>query len=113
MSTNAFTPTGNTVVFTAANPAPTPIQVNTNGAGANQYRFINTGTITVFVGIANTSANAAANATSAFIGTGNTAPCIPLLPGTDEILTFLPNAYVTGNTASGIATVYVTPGDGL
>ena len=111
MSTNAFTPTGNTIVFTAANPAPTPIQVNTNGAGANQYRFINTGTITVFVGLANTSANAATNATSAF--TGNTAACIPLLPGTDEILTFLPNAYVTGNTASGIATVYVTPGDGL
>ena len=68
MSTNAFTPTGNTVVFTAANPAPPPVQVNTNGAGANQYRFINTGTITVFVGIANTSANAAANATSTFIG---------------------------------------------
>jgi hypothetical protein len=36
-----------------------------------------------------------------------------LLPGTDEILTFLPNAYVTGNTVSGIAVVYVTPGDGL
>jgi hypothetical protein len=36
-----------------------------------------------------------------------------LLPGTDEILTFLPNAYVTGNTASGTSVVYVTPGDGL
>jgi len=111
MSTNAFTPTGNTIVFTAANPAPTPIQVNTNGAGANQYRFINTGTITVFLGLASTSANASTNATATF--TGNTAPCIPLLPGRDEILTFLPNAYVTGNTASGTSVVYVTPGDGL
>jgi len=36
-----------------------------------------------------------------------------LLPGTDEILSFVPNAYFTGVTSSGTASIYVTPGDGL
>jgi hypothetical protein len=35
------------------------------------------------------------------------------LPSTDEILTFVPNAYFTGVTSSGTAVVYITPGDGL
>jgi hypothetical protein len=35
------------------------------------------------------------------------------LPGTDEILTFLPNAYFTGITSSGSTSVYITPGDGV
>jgi hypothetical protein len=40
-------------------------------------------------------------------------PAIPLLAGTDEILTFVPSAYFTGITSSGNAVVYITPGDGL
>jgi hypothetical protein len=35
------------------------------------------------------------------------------LPGTDEVLSFVPNAYFTGITATSNATVYVTPGDGM
>jgi len=38
---------------------------------------------------------------------------LPLLPGTDEILSFVPNAYFTGITSTGTAAVYVTPGDGM
>jgi hypothetical protein len=38
---------------------------------------------------------------------------MPLLPGTDEILTFLPNAYFTGITSAGTTAVYITPGDGV
>jgi len=45
------------------------------------------------------------------VSTSNVA--IPLLAGTDEILTFTPNVYVTGITSSGTATIYVTPGDGM
>jgi hypothetical protein len=36
-----------------------------------------------------------------------------LLSNTDEILTFVPNAFFTGITSSGNAVVYITPGDGL
>ena len=43
----------------------------------------------------------------------STGPAYPLLAGTDEILTFVPNAYFTGTTASGNASVYITPGDGI
>jgi hypothetical protein len=35
-----------------------------------------------------------------------------LLAGTDEILSFTPNAYFTGITSSSSAIVYITPGSG-
>jgi hypothetical protein len=108
MGVNAFTKTGNTVVFTAATSAPTPIQAVSSTLGGNQYRIINAGSVTVFLGYGDTSAGATAN--SAVITTTGTS--IPLLPGTDEILSFVPNAYFTGITASSNATIYVTPGDG-
>jgi hypothetical protein len=106
---NAFTKTGNTVVFLAASTAPTPVQCVSTTLGGNQYRIINSGTVTVFLGYGNSDANATATA----LVVSTTAPSFPLLPGTDEILTFLPNAYFTGITASGNATVYITPGDGI
>jgi len=109
MGINAFTKTGNTVTFTASTSAPTPIQCSSSTLGGNQYRVINAGTVTVFLGYGDTSANA--TATAAVVT--STAPSFPLLPGTDEILTFIPNAYFTGITSSGTASVYITPGDGL
>ena len=109
MSTNAFTPLGNTVVFTAAATAPTPVQALSVTLGGNQYRILNAGNVTVFLGIGNTSANATANA----VAVTSSQASYPLLPGTDEILTFAPNWYFTAATASGTATIYITPGDGL
>ena len=108
MGTQAFTKTGNTVVFTAATSAPTPIQAVSTTLGGNQYRIINAGSVTVFLGYGTDGASANSNA--AIITTTGTS--IPLLPGTDEILSFVPNAYFTGITASSNATIYVTPGDG-
>ena len=108
MVNSPFTPTGNTVVFTAATTAPTPVQAISTTLGGNNYRIINAGLVTVFLGYATTSANATANA--AVITTSGTS--LPLLPGTDEILSFVPNAYFTGVTSSSTATIYVTPGDG-
>lgn len=109
MGINAFTKTGNTVVFTAATTAPTPVQCASTTLGGNQYRVINAGTSIVFLGYGTTSdaANTAATAVT------SSQPAFPLLPSTDEILTFVPNAYFTGVTASGTAVVYITPGDGL
>ena len=109
MSVSApFTPTGNTVVFTAASTAPTPVQAVSSTMGGNNYRVINAGTVTVFLGYAST----AANATSKAVVVTSNAASLPLLPGTDEILSFVPNAYFTGITTSGSAAIYVTPGDG-
>jgi hypothetical protein len=108
MVNSPFTPTGNTVVFTAAVTAPTPVQAVSTTLGGNNYRVINNGIVTVFLGYATTAANATSNA--AVITSSGTS--LPLLPGTDEILSFVPNAYFTGVTASSTATVYVTPGDG-
>ena len=109
MGTNAFQKTGNTVAFIAATTAPTPVQAVSTTLGGNQYRIINSGTVTVFMGYGTTSAEA--NNNCAVVTTSG--PSFPLLPGTDEILTFVPNAYFTGITASGTANVYVTCGDGL
>ena len=106
MGIQAFTSMGNTVTFTASSTAPTAVQASSVTLGGNQYRIINAGTVTVFLGYATDASTAAANA-------GNVATSIPLLAGTDEILTFVPNAYFTGATASGNAAIYITPGDGL
>jgi hypothetical protein len=109
MSTNAFTKTGNTVVFTAATSAPTPVQALSTTLGGNQYRIINSGLVTVFLGYGVDSGNA----TNSAVVVTTTGPAYPLLAGTDEILTFVPNAYFTGITGSSTAAVYITPGDGM
>lgn len=109
MGLNAFTKTGNTVTFIANTTAPTPVQCTSTTLGGNQYRVINAGSVIVFLGYGAT-ADAANNAATAVT---SSQPAFPLLPSTDEILTFVPNAYFTGITSVGNATVYITPGDGL
>lgn len=109
MGINAFTKLGNTVAFTANVAAPTPVQAISTTLGGNQYRIINAGSATVFLGYGTTAADANTNA--AVVTT--TGASLPLLAGTDEILTFVPNAYFTGVTANGTAQIYITPGDGL
>jgi hypothetical protein len=109
MGLNAFTKTGNTVAFLAATTAPAAVQCASTTLGGNQYRIINAGSVTVFLGYGTTASEASNNAVQ--VTSSQTA--FPLLPSTDEILTFVPNAYFTGVTASGTATVYITPGDGL
>lgn len=109
MGINAFAKMGNTVVFTAASTAPTPVQCESTTLGGNQYRIINTGSVTVFLGYGATAADATNNAVVVTTSQNS----LPILPNTDEILSFVPNAYFTGITASGSASIYITPGDGL
>lgn len=109
MSTNAFTKTGNTVTFTAATSAPSPVQCSSSTLGGNQYRIINSGNVTVFLGYGVASTDATNNA----VVVTSTGSSFPLLAGTDEILTFVPNSYFTGITSSGTAVIYITPGDGM
>ena len=109
MAVNApFTPSGNTVTFTAAVTAPTPVQAVSTTLGGNQYRILNAGSVVAFLGIGTTAA--AANTAAAVVTSSGTA--IPLLAGTDEVITFAPNAYFTAVTASSSAVIYITPGDG-
>lgn len=109
MSVNApFCPCGNTVTFVAATSAPTAVQAVSTTLGGNQYRVINAGTVVVFMGIGTTASDANNNA----VVITSSQKAIPLLAGTDEIITFPPNAYFTGITSSGTASVYITPGDG-
>ena len=109
MSVSApFCPSGNTVTFTAATSAPTPVQALSTTLGGNQYRVVNAGSTLVFMGVGTTSANATANA----VVVSSSQAAIPLLAGTDEIITFPPNAWFTGITSSGTAAIYITPGDG-
>ena len=103
-----FTPSGNSVVFTAATSAPTAVRAVSSTLGGNQYRVLNSGSVTVFMGVGTTASDAVNNAT--VLTTTNLS--IPLLAGTDEILTFPPNAYFSGITSTSTAVVYITPGDG-
>ena len=110
MSVSApFSPCGNTAVISATTTATTPVQVSSNTLGGNQYRIINSGSVTVILGYGQTSALAASGAV---VPTTTQANCLPLLPGTDEIITFVPNAYFSANATSSTATIYITPGDG-
>ena len=109
MGINAFTKAGNTITFLAATSSPAPVQCVSSTLGGNQYRIINSGSVTVFLGYGDSSANAASNAAVVT----STSGAFPLLAGTDEILTFTANAYFTGVTSSSNATVYITPGDGM
>lgn len=109
MGINAFTKLGNTVTFLAASTAPAPVHCVSTTLGGNQYRIINTGTVTVFLGYGSTASDATNNA----VIVTNSQNSLPILPNTDEILSFVPNAYFTGVTSSGTANIYITPGDGL
>jgi hypothetical protein len=112
----AFLQNGKTVAITAAQTAPTPAQVkpdfNVSGYAMPrlQYRILNTGSVVVFLGVGATATEATAN--SATISSSGNA--IPLLPGTDEIFSFMPNSYFTASVASATtAGIYITPGEGL
>lgn len=109
MNVSAFTKLGNTVAFTANVAAPTPVQAIAVGIGTTQYEVQNPGNVTVFLGYGISSGDASNNA----VVVTTTSFGYPILPGTDKIITAPPNAYFTGITASGTATIFVTPGEGL
>lgn len=108
----AFTPTGNTVILTAATSAPTPVQVQSATLGGNQYRVINSSSTQ---GCFLSYAQAAADATSQCVipTDGNPQKVVYLLPSTDEIISFVPNAYFTAITSTSSCVLYIAPGDGI
>jgi len=111
----AFAPMGNTVVVPAAAVAPTGVQAPVLGRldaqGTGQYRIINASTtVTVFLGVGGTAAEATANAVAPVAGTPSAA--IVLVPGAVEILRFGRESFFSG-LGSAAATVYIVQGEGL
>lgn len=106
-SANAFTPTGNTVAFTASTTAPASVQAVGNTLGPTQYLISNSGLATVFLGYGPSNAAAYANAVT-ITSTGNG---IAILSGTVQVFTLQPNLFFTGVASSG-SVVYITPGEG-
>jgi hypothetical protein len=114
MGVNAFTVTGNTVVLTAAVSAPTPVQCSSVTLGGNQYRIIKSSTtVGAWLSFASTAADATTNCVIPTGGGANSTRTLYILPSTDEVITFVPNAYFTALTASSSAVLYIVPGDGL
>lgn len=110
MSTNAFSPYGLTVSFTAATTAPTSAQAVSTAPTtrpAREFRVVNAGTEVVFLGVG--VDDTAAKAAAASLAAG----AVPILPGAIEIIGFPAGSYFTGRTAANTAVVYVTPGIGL
>jgi hypothetical protein len=89
MGIQAFSTAGKTIKITAATTAPSAVQVPSTTLGGNQYRVINDGSVTAFLAYA---ADAATAGTNCVIPTGsgaNSQNVLPLLAGTDEVLTFV------------------------
>jgi len=108
----AYTITGNTVTLTAATSPSSPVQCTSATLGGNQYRVINASSSTgCFLSFAQDSTTASNNCV--IPTAGSSTRTLYILPNTDEIITFVPNAYFTAITSSGTAVLYISPGDGL
>jgi len=110
MATNAFSPLGLTVTFTAATTAPTSAAAPSlapTTRPAREFRVVNAGAEVVFLGVGVDDTAAKAAAVSLAAG------AIPVLPGAVEIIGLPAGSFFTGRTAANTAVVYVTPGVGL
>lgn len=107
-----FNPQGKTIVVAANAVAPLGIQatvdVQLNSHG--QYRIVNTGTVTVHLGVGSTAEEAQTNSVAAVSGTS--ANGIPIVPGAVEVISFPAQSFFSG-ISSAATTLYITPGIGL
>lgn len=97
--TMPFRPAVNGTVNLAATITTGRVAIATVAA-PGAWRVYNAGTVAVFIEDGNSAV------------TANTSGGMPLAPGATEVLT-LNGTHVAGITASGTATVYFTPGDGI
>jgi len=107
----AFQPMGNTVVLSASTTASN-VSV-TSVSPVNQFMIVNTGNVAVFLNFG-TASNVSVTAPT--VGTPTTS--FPVGANSTKVVSNIQsyvttNNYLAGITASGNATVYVTPGEGL
>ena len=121
MSTQPFTPQGNTVAVTVTGTSSTAVQapnIQGVGLGSGQYTVTNIGTQTVFIVATNArqsdgSLTTAAQAAAAVIPVNGTpANGFPILANTSQTLTFSPGAWFTAIASATGSTLYLSPGDG-
>jgi len=111
---SSFRPNGNTILITANTTAPAGVQVtNYSGDGIGQfvYRFVNSGSAPVAIGIGATAGEAQSNAVVPTAGAGNR--CLVLLGGSIEVFTLPPGTFLSAICAVGAQAVYVVPGEGI
>jgi len=108
----AFVPVGNCVTLTAATTPPAAVQVVqtvANSVSFCQYRIFNAGSQLAFVGYGNTALIANTNA----VVVSTTANCVPVLPGSLEVLSLPVNTFITAITSTSTSQLYITPGLGI
>ena len=98
--TPAYRTDGAPTVSLAATTASARVQFQTTTPGAPNLRIYNSGTVPVFVQCGDVTATATATTS------------MPIAPGTVEVIG-CQFQYLAGITASGTATLYVTPGTGI
>jgi len=96
----AFRTDGAATVTLSATGTTSRVQLQTAVPGVPNVRLYNAGSVAVFVNCGDVTVVA------------TTASGLPVAPGSVEILG-CQNTHVAGITASGTATLYVTPGTGL
>lgn len=110
MAEEPFFRRGATISITAATTAPAGAQAPDsnpdNVGGAGHYRVFNAGSVIVFLASGLSASEAQTEAATL-------ATSIPIPPGGVEILKFEKQAFFSARAASGTATVYVTPGEGI
>lgn len=108
-----FNPTGKTIVVAGATTAPSGVQAPSDVSTTTQFRLHNAGTVTAFIAFGVDASTAQTNAVIP-TGTGaNSKYSFPLPPGFAEVFS-APNAtFWSAITASGTASIYITPGSGL
>lgn len=106
-----FNMTGPTVLVAGAGTAPTGVQALAVGATpAENYRIQNNGTVTAFVAFGKDASTAQTNAV--IPTAGNSKNSFPVPPGAIEVVSANVDCYWSAITATGTASVYVTPGMG-
>lgn len=109
-----FDATGPTVLVAGASTAPSGVQALSSGASpAEQYRIHNAGTVTAFIAYGTSAGTAQSNCVIPTGSGANSKRSMPLPSGATEVFTAPLDCYWSAITASGTASIYVTPGMGL
>lgn len=119
---DAFSPLGSSYAIAVSTTISIAVQPTVRNDAypvvLRQYRLIvapppsgQTAADIIFLGVGSTEEEALANAMG--ISLGASGPAVPLVMGTDEILSFPPGSYIAAITASGSAILYITPGAGI
>jgi hypothetical protein len=105
MTIDAFNPVGKTYTVNAVTNPSEATQIVV-GLQTPQYRVLHPGTELVWLGYGKTAEEAVAAASPKTVG-------VPLMPGTDEVLSFDGYFFFAAYCEKATQTILITPGYGL